>query len=44
MFEKIKKYYETGLWNELRVRNAVSKNVLTADEFKAITGKDYAAE
>ena len=39
MFEKIKKYYESGVWNEQRVREAVAKNVITAEEFKAITGK-----
>ena len=39
MFEKIKKYYENGIWNEQRVREAVAKNVITAEEFKEITGK-----
>ena len=39
MFEKIKKYYESGVWNEQRVREAVAKNVITAEEFKTITGK-----
>ena len=39
MYEKIKKYYEAGVWSERRVREAVAKNVITAEEFKAITGK-----
>ena len=39
MFEKIKKYYESGVWSEKRVREAVAKNVITAEEFKMITGK-----
>ena len=39
MFEKIKKYYEQGLWDEQRVREAVAKNVITAEQFKEITGK-----
>ncbi|MBR1437269.1 MAG: XkdX family protein [Synergistaceae bacterium] len=39
MFEKIKKYYEEGLWSEQRVREAVAKNVISADQFKQITGK-----
>ena len=39
MFEKIKQYYEAGLWSEQRVREAVAKNVITAAQFKAITGK-----
>ena len=42
--EKVKKYYELGLWTEQRVRDAVTKNAITAEEFKAITGKDYTAE
>ena len=44
MFEKIKKYYEQGLWDENRVREAVAKNVITAEEFKAITGKGLLGE
>ena len=44
MYEKVKKWYERGLWSEARVKNAVAKGVITADEFKAITGKDYSAE
>ena len=44
MYEKVKKWYERGLWDEARVKNAVTKGVITADEFKAITGKDYSAE
>ncbi len=44
MYEKVKRYYELGLWDEVRVKNAVAKNAITAEEFKAITGKDYSAE
>ena len=44
MFEKIKKYYDSGIWNEQRVREAVAKNVITAEEFKAITGKGLLGE
>ena len=39
MFEKIKKYYEKGVWSEQRVREAVAKNVITPQQFKEITGK-----
>ena len=39
MFEKIKKYYEMGVWSEQRVREAVAKNVITPQQFKEITGK-----
>ncbi len=41
MFDKIKRYYETGVWNEQRLRNAVEKGVITPEQFKAITGDDY---
>ncbi|MBR0035370.1 MAG: XkdX family protein [Synergistaceae bacterium] len=44
MFEKIKKYYEAGVWSEKRVRNAVTQNAITAEQYKEITGKDYTAE
>ncbi len=39
MFEKIKRYYELGLWDERRVREAVAKGVIDGEQFKAITGK-----
>lgn len=44
MFEKIKKYYDTGVWSEERVREAVAKNAITAEEFKEITGKGLLGE
>lgn len=42
-FEKVKDYYERGLWSIDRVRAAVGKWI-TAEEFKEITGEDYDAE
>ena len=44
MYEKVKEWYERGMWSEKRVRDAVAKNAITAEEFKAIIGKDYSAE
>ena len=41
-FEKIKLYYEAGLWDIERVKNAVEKGKITAEQFKEITGQDYA--
>ena len=41
---KVKRYYERGLWSEQRVRDAVAKNVITAEEFKEITGKGLLGE
>ncbi len=41
MFEKIKKYYEQGLWDESRVREAVIRGVINGEQFRNITGKNY---
>ncbi len=40
MFEKIKKYYEDGVWPLAWVANAVGKKI-TAEEFEEITGQPY---
>ena len=40
-FEKIKSYYERGLWDISRVRNAVVKGWITAEEFFMITDEIY---
>lgn len=40
-FEKVKGYYDKGLWNKVMVRNAVVKNWITADEYELITGEAY---
>ena len=42
-FEKVKNYYDNGLWSIHRVHEAVVKEWITADEYKEITGEDYAA-
>ena len=39
-FEKIKYYYDNGLWDVARVRNVVDK-VLTEEQFFEITGEAY---
>ena len=36
MFEKIKKWYQQGLWTDAMVMNAATKGVLTETEVKAI--------
>lgn len=41
-FEKIKKYYDTGLWTVERVRSVVGKKLgITAEEFTEITNLPY---
>ena len=41
MFNKIKAWYDHGLWNKDQVRNAVVKGQITPEEYKLITGEDY---
>lgn len=38
---KIKKYYDSGLWNKARIKNMVVKGIITEDEYRKITGKDF---
>jgi uncharacterized XkdX family phage protein len=40
-YEKVKYYYDNGLWNLEMVKNAVVKGWITSDEYKEITGFDY---
>lgn len=40
-YELIKKNYDRGLWTIQMVKIAVVKNVITAEQFKEITGEDY---
>ena len=39
-FEKVKKYYDDGIWSKARVYNAVGKWI-TAAEYEEITGEPY---
>lgn len=41
-YNKIKGYYDSGLWNKTMVRNAVVKGWITAEEYAQITGEPYA--
>lgn len=40
-YSSIKKYYDSGFWDEQMVRNAVKKEKITEVEFEKITGKEY---
>lgn len=42
-YNKVKRYYDSGLWNKEMVRNAVIKGWITAEEFEEITGEKYDA-
>lgn len=41
MFKKIKKWYEQGLWTKQMVAQAVSKGLITAEQYEEITGELY---
>ena len=43
-FETIKKNYEKGLWSAAMVKMAVKKGVITKEQYKEITGKEYAVK
>ena len=43
-FEKVKMYYDKGLWSKAKVAQAVVKGWITAEEFQEITGEPYNAE
>lgn len=41
MKDRIAKWYKQGLWSADMVANAVAKGIITAEDFKEITGEDY---
>lgn len=43
MFAKIKKFYNLGLYTKEQVAQFVAKGVITAAQYKQITGEDYEA-
>lgn len=43
-YEKVKNFYDNGLWTLKMVKNAVIKKWITEEEFKEITGEDYKAD
>lgn len=44
-YDKVKRYYDRGLWDKDRVRDAVTHPEgnpwITPEEYKEITGEDY---
>ena len=41
--EKVKQWYSWGLWSKEMIANAVARKKLTTEDYKEITGEDYAA-
>ena len=40
-FERIKYYYEAGLWSKPMVKMAVRKGVITQEQYTEIVGEKY---
>ncbi len=40
-YELIKRNYDRGLWTVLMVKMAVRKGLITAEQYKEITGQEY---
>lgn len=42
-FELLKKYFDYGLWNKEKLKNAVIKDWISKDEFELITDEEYSS-
>lgn len=40
-FERVKYYYEAGLWSKPMVKVAVKKGIITKEQYIDITGEPY---
>lgn len=40
-FETIKRNFDRGLWNAAMVKMAVRKGVITKEQYREITGREY---
>jgi uncharacterized XkdX family phage protein len=40
-YNKVKKWFDMGMWSIEVVKSAVKKGWITKDEFKEITGEEY---
>lgn len=40
-YERIKYYFDAGLWSAPMVKMAVKKGVITKEQYTEITGKEY---
>lgn len=44
MFEKVKKFYNMGLYSKAQVAQFVAKGKLTPEQYEEITGEKYEEE
>ena len=40
-YERVKYYFNAGLWSLPMVKMAVRKGIITKEQFKEITGQEY---
>lgn len=40
-YERIKYYFEAGLWAKAMVKTAVRKGIITVSQYESITGEAY---
>lgn len=41
MFEKIKKWYQQGIWTKKMVMDSVRKGILTPEQYEEIVGEAF---
>ena len=41
MYDRILKWYKQGLWNKQMVADAVTKGIITAEQYEEIVGEEY---
>lgn len=40
-YERVKYYYEAGMWSKPMVKMAVRKGIITKEQYAEIVGEDY---
>ena len=40
-YDRVKYYFDAGLWNKTMVKTAVKKGIITATQYEEITGENY---
>lgn len=40
-YERVKYYFESGLWSKQMVKMAVRKGIITKEQYQEITGDEY---
>ena len=43
-YEMVMKYYAAGIWDKEKVKGAVKRGLISAEEYKELTGEEYVVE